>query len=374
MNPVSIAIGKAAALIAIAIAAGGLVGGCFLSNRSPVVVQIEDRGVTVKKLWADADPPGFDDRHHDPADATRSSQLVAGRPVIRLSNVSYPELHIYQRDAGTMGDTGIVVCPGGGFSILAWDLEGVEVARWLNSIGITVAVLKYRVPTHRLEKSWEAPVQDAQRAISTLRSMAASLGVNQDQIGVLGFSAGAIAAARTGLMRDRQYAAVDEIDEYSCGPNFMALIYVGGLIDKTGQRLKSGLVADGETPPVFMVHAFDDYVLLDTPVVMLRAMKAAGVPAELHVYDSGGHGYGVRRLDQSPVTTWPDLFQDWMQRNGWLKTPPQGEVQIPESRSVKFSRQTPAPRGDVPAVPAPGALVTSTSTPPVAAAAQSAPQ
>lgn len=331
MNSFSIAIGKTAALVAIAIAAGGLVGGCLLPADPAAGIHDQNQsdaseGVTVKPLWGDADPPGFGDHRHDDADANTTGGRVAGRSVVRLSNVSRPELHIYRRDGGTVGDTAVVVCPGGGFSILAWDLEGIEVAKWLNSIGVTAGVLKYRVPTNRRAEVWKAPLQDAQRAISTLRSMADELGVDKDQIGVMGFSAGAIAAARTGLMRDRQYDAVDPIDQYSCYPNFMALIYAGGLIDKTAQRLKPGLITDAGTPPAFMVHAFDDRVLIDTPVVLLRAMKAAGVRAELHVFDFGGHGYGVRRLDRSPVTAWPDLFQDWLKRNDWV-SPPEAQDQ-----------------------------------------------
>lgn len=322
MNPFSIAIAKPVGLVMVAIAAGVLVGGCFLPAEAPLDIGAHDFGVTVEKLWGQSDPPDFDNSQPDQVDASKSSRLVAGRPVVRLSQVSRPELHIYRRHEGTEGQSAIIVCPGGGFSILAWDLEGTEVANWLNSMGVTVGVLKYRVPTARQDTVWKAPVQDAQRAISTLRSMAKELGVDKDQIGVMGFSAGAIAAARTGLMRERQYASVDAIDQHSCYPNFMALIYAGGLIDKTGQRLKRELVTDGGTPPAFMVHAFDDHVRIDTPVVLLRAMKAVGVPAELHVYDAGGHGYGVRRLEQSPVTAWPDLFQAWLTRNRWLASPP----------------------------------------------------
>jgi len=272
------------------------------------------------KLWGDSKPPGPRSTDGEERDLTKASdQLVAGRRIIKLGNVSSPELHIFPRDAGTTGDSAVVVCPGGGFSILAWDLEGVEVAQWLNSIGITAGVLKYRVPTRDLDIVWKAPVQDTQRAISIMRDSADDFEFDVTKIGVLGFSAGAIAAARAGLMPARQYESVDEIDQRSCSPNFTILIYAGGLIDDSKSGLLEGLKIDKATPPTFMVHAFDDHVPLDTPVVLLKALKAVEVPAELHVYDAGGHGYGLRPVEGFPVTTWPQRCREWLQRNGWMK-------------------------------------------------------
>jgi len=279
-----------------------------------------DLSVTVVKLWGDSKPPGPRSTDGEERDLTKASdQLVAGRRIIKLGNVSSPELHIFPRDAGTTGDSAVVVCPGGGFSILAWDLEGVEVAQWLNSIGITAGVLKYRVPTRDLDIVWKAPVQDTQRAISIMRDSADDFEFDVTKIGVLGFSAGAIAAARAGLMPARQYESVDEIDQRSCSPNFTILIYAGGLIDDSKSGLLEGLKIDKATPPTFMVHAFDDHVPLDTPVVLLKALKAVEVPAELHVYDAGGHGYGLRPVEGFPVTTWPQRCREWLQRNGWMK-------------------------------------------------------
>jgi len=148
---------------------------------------------------------------------------------------------------------------------------------------------------------WELPVQDAQRAISILRSRSEELDLNPESIGALGFSAGAIAAVRTGLMDNR------------------TLIYAGGLINSSATALKTDLQVDQNTPPTFLVHAFDDHVPLDNPMVLLRALKTADVPSELHVYDAGGHGYGLRRVNELPVTSWPDRLREWLNRRDLLE-------------------------------------------------------
>ena len=302
----------------------------FFPLESQTQAQKRDVNTSVLKLWGDRKPPGPSHTDAVERDMTKATDKgVAGRRIIKLGNVASPELHIFPRDDGTIGDAAVVVCPGGGFSILAWDLEGTEVARWLNSIGITVGVLKYRVPTRDLETVWKAPVQDTQRAISLMRSLSDDFEFDKTKIGVLGFSAGAIAAGRAGLMRKRQYEPEDEVDQNSCSPNFMILIYGGGLIDDTKSKLQSGLTIDRATPPTFMVHAFDDHVPLDTPVVLLKALKAVNVPAELHVYDAGGHGYGLRAVEGFPVTKWPDRCREWLDRNSWLQAAPTQPVQTP---------------------------------------------
>ncbi len=302
----------------------------FFSMDSQSQAQKRDPSTSVVKLWGDRKPPGPSHTNGAERDMTKATDKgVAGRRIIKLGNVTSPELHIFPREEGTIGDTAVVVCPGGGFSILAWDLEGTEVAGWLNSIGITVGVLKYRVPTRDLETVWKAPVQDTQRAISIMRDLSNDLDVDKTKIGVLGFSAGAIAAGRAGLMRQRQYEPEDEIDRSSCSPNFMILIYGGGLIDESKNGLRPELTIDKSTAPTFMVHTFDDHVPLDTPLVLLKALKSVDVPAELHVYDAGGHGYGLRAVEGFPVTKWPDRCREWLDRNGWLQTTPTQVVETP---------------------------------------------
>jgi len=305
----------------------------FLPSDAQSDPQSQQSGMaaSVLSLWGDRRPPGPRHTEAEEGDLTKpNDDLVAGRRIIKLGNVSNPELHIFPRDTGTVGDAAVIVCPGGGFSILAWDLEGLEVAKWLNSIGITVGVLKYRVPTRNRNRVWKAPVQDTQRAISLMRDMSDDYDIDFTKIGVLGFSAGAIAAARAGLMQNRQYYPVDDVDQKSCSPNFMILIYAGGLIDASKNRLETGLTIDQATPPSFMVHAFDDHVSADTPITLFRAMKAANVPTELHIYDAGGHGYGLRHVDGLPVTTWPDRCREWLFRNNWLQAVPELEIETAE--------------------------------------------
>ena len=338
MNRLNSISGRAAVLaIAIALVVAAYV---FLPLDGSSKAQNHDAHSAVMKLWGERRPPGTIHTRGAEGDLTKATDdLIAGQRIIKLGNVTSPELHIFPRDEGTVGDAAVIVCPGGGFSILAWDLEGLEVAKWLNSIGVTVGVLKYRVPTNKLANVWKAPVQDTQRAISLMRNVSGDFDVDPDKVGVLGFSAGAIAAARSGLMRERQYKAVDEIDENSCSPNFVMLVYAGGLIDETTKLLKEDLMVDAQTPPVFMVHAFDDHVVMDTPVALLKAMKAAEVPAELHVYDAGGHGYGLRRIDGLPVTTWPERGREWLDRNGLLKT----ATAMPKSASQAASQTATTP-------------------------------
>ena len=243
---------------------------------------------------------------------------VAGRAVIRLGNVSTPTLEIYQPTAAANTGTAIVICPGGGHRILAYDLEGTEVAQWLQSIGVTGIVLKYRVPARSEEKRWEASVQDAQRAMSVVRQRAADWGIAADRIGIMGFSAGGQAAALTTLLKDRQYAPVDDTDSVDWRPSFAALIYPAYLVNKERDKLVPEAVVDATTPPLFLVHAFDDPVPCESSVLLHLAARRAQRPAELHVFSTGGHGYGMRHTED-PVTHWPDQLQAWLARNGWLE-------------------------------------------------------
>jgi len=272
------------------------------------------------KLWP-AEPPGPAMNVGPEEDKTKpDGKRVAGRRVIRLGNVSTPEMHVYHAPAEKRTGTAVVICPGGGFSILAWDLEGTEVAEWLNEIGVTAIVLKYRVPTRNQDPRWKAPVQDAQRAISYVRAHADEWNLKQDRIGVLGFSAGGHTAARATFIEERQYNPVDEIDESSCRPNAGILIYAAYLAnrDQDDKELAEGLTVNKSTPPIFMAHAFDDGVPVEGPLLLGLELKKHDIPFDLHIYDTGGHGYGLRHVPDQPVTSWPDRCEDWMQRLGWL--------------------------------------------------------
>jgi acetyl esterase/lipase len=241
--------------------------------------------------------------------------LVAGKPVIRLGNVSQPSITIYRPPAGKNTGAAVVVCPGGGYNILAWDLEGTEVCDWLNSIGVTGVLLKYRVP-----KRDDGPLQDAQRALGLVRHRAPELGIDPRRIGVLGFSAGAHLAARLSANSTRRsYPAVDDADTAGCRPDFQILIYPGSLHQKDDlQKVPPDVAVTASTPPTFLVMAENDPVGVENVLIYALALKQAQVPCELHVYPTGGHGFGLRRT-QELITAWPDRATEWMKSRGWLE-------------------------------------------------------
>jgi acetyl esterase/lipase len=238
---------------------------------------------------------------------------VGDRQIIKLTNVQKPDLKIFRPAADKDTGVAVIVCPGGGHHILAYDHEGTEAAEWLNTLGVTGIVLKYRVPARNPDKRWEAAVQDAQRAVSLVRSKAADWKLDPHRIGILGFSAGGETAGRAAFMHaHRQYERVDDIDDVSCRPDFAALIYPGALTKK-GQpwELKDDVKIDDTTPPTFLAHAADDPVPVSDSFLIAIELKKAKIPVELHVYAKGGHGYGMRKTGH-PVNTWPDRMADWL--------------------------------------------------------------
>jgi len=273
----------------------------------PVVVDLWPNGV-----------PGFQVEGGPERDTTGpDGRPVAGRPVIRLGDVSTPQIHVYLPPADKRNGASVVICPGGGFNILAWDLEGTEVAEWLNSLGVTAAVLKYRVPTAKHDPKWLPPVQDAQRAISLVRAHADEWQLDPQRVGLLGFSAGGNTAAMAAVSADRRYEAADAADKSAWRPDFLVLVYPAYLVDESGE-LRKEVTVSKKTPPTFLAHAYDDPVTPKSSVEFFLALKNAGVPAELHVYDTGGHGYGLRKTEQ-PVTTWNARCAEWMASRGLLK-------------------------------------------------------
>lgn len=246
--------------------------------------------------------------------------LVAGQRVIRLGNVSAPTLTLYPAPAAKNTGAAVLVCPGGGYNILALDLEGTEICEWLNSLGVTAALLKYRVPRREGREKHAAPLEDAQRAMGVLRSRAGELGVDPKRIGVLGFSAGGHLAAVLSTAPDaRSYAALDETDQVSCHPDFAVLIYPAYLtVKEKGDAIAPELSIGASTPPTFIAQTEDDSVRVETGLFYYLALKNARVPAEMHLYPRGGHGYGLRRTAHD-VTSWPDRAADWMKASGLLK-------------------------------------------------------
>jgi acetyl esterase/lipase len=244
------------------------------------------------------------------------------KPVKRLTNVSAPTITIHRPKKDKDTGAAVVICPGGGYNILAWDLEGEEVATWLNSIGVTGIVLKYRVP-RRPDQAKDrppiGPLQDAQRAMSLVRSKAAEWNLDAKRIGILGFSAGGHLAASTATNFDkRAYEAIDDVDKVSCRPDFAVLIYPAYLIAKDKDELAPEIRVSKETPRTFFAHASDDGVKSDNSVLMYLALKRAGVGAELHIYSSGGHGFGLRP-SANACSTWPERCSEWLRSQGILK-------------------------------------------------------
>jgi acetyl esterase/lipase len=241
------------------------------------------------------------------------------KPIRRITNVTVPTISVFKAPSGNDTGAAVVIAPGGGYHILAWDYEGEEVAAWLNTIGVTGIVLEYRVPRRPNDPKDEPPVgplQDIQRALSLVRSRASEWGLDPHRIGVLGFSAGGNLSARAALMSDqRAYEAIDKADAESCKPDFAVLIYPAYL-EKDG-ALKPEYKVDKATPPMFLAHAADDPIRPENSLAMAAALSRAGVPVELHVYSKGGHGFGLRPSDD-PCSTWPDRCAAWMKRSGFL--------------------------------------------------------
>jgi acetyl esterase/lipase len=240
-----------------------------------------------------------------------------GKSIIRLANVSNPTITLFR--APKEKDTGaaVVVCPGGGYNILAMDLEGTEICDWLNSIGVNAVLLKYRVSRRAGLEKHTAPLQDVQRAMGVVRQRAVEWGIDPKRIGVIGFSAGGHLAAALGAHFDkRTYEPVDEADQLSCRPDFSMLIYPAYLTGEKDHTIPPDVAVSAQTPPTFIVQTEDDKLVESTPYYYM-ALRAAKVPAEMHLYPSGGHGYGLRASDKT-VATWPKRAEDWLRASGEL--------------------------------------------------------
>jgi acetyl esterase/lipase len=244
---------------------------------------------------------------------TPKDHAIADRPVLRLGNVSTPTLTLYSpTDKSTRA--AVVVFPGGAYRILAIDLEGTEVCQWLNSAGITCVLLKYRVPDSGPYPQSAAALQDAQRAVGIVRQHAAEWNIDPKRIGVLGFSAGAhLAAALSTHFDKRLYRPIDAADQLSCRPDFAVIVYPGYLaLAEQNFAPNADIHVTAQTPPSFIVQTEDDPVHVENSTLYFLALKNANVPAEMHLYAQGGHGYGLRRTPL-PVTAWPELVITWLQ-------------------------------------------------------------
>ena len=263
-------------------------------------------------------PPG------EKGDVGEEKQTKAkGRDAVTsITDVSKPTLTVYRPAKDKNTGAAVVIAPGGGYNVLAWEHEGTMVGEWLQSIGVTGVLLKYRVPRREGTAKGEPPpgaLQDAQRAISITRSRAKEWNIDPNRIGMLGFSAGGHLTAWAATNSDkRSYEAVDDADKVSCRPDFAVLIYPGGMLDRANRdQLAPEIRVSKETPPCFFALAYNDNGPLAGSLKMLEALKKAGVSAELHVYSAGGHGFGMRAAER-PHATWPKRCEEWMRQEGFL--------------------------------------------------------
>lgn len=275
-----------------------------------------------------------------------TDHLVAGKPWVKVSNVSQPTITVYSPKQKNTG-TAVVVFPGGGYEILAMDLEGTEVCDWLTSKGMTCVLLKYRVPGEQYYSTLysksgpypESPIalEDAQRAMGLVRLNAAKWHVDPHKIGVLGFSSGGhLVTAISTHYQQRLYKPVDNADKQSCRPDFAVAIYPGHLTladvvwDKnfgknyksiptakvTSYKLNPDVSVNSQTPPTFLLQAENDNEdNVDDSLVYYIALKNAKVPAEMHLYAEGGHAFGLRPTNL-PITHWPQLVEHWLDTIG----------------------------------------------------------
>ena len=249
---------------------------------------------------------------------------IAGRPVLRLTDISYPSLTVYQPEGAKRTGAAVVVFPGGSYRILAFDLEGTEVCEWLNSIGMTCVLVKYRVPVdgHFPEKVED--LEDAQQAMRLTRAHAAEWHIDHARVGALGFSAGGHLVVILGNHADFKRAGAPDTPEskLDARPNFVVVIYPGYLADAPDlTKIGSAIGPSANTQPTFLLQAEDDPVHEENSLLYFQALKELKVPAELHIYAQGGHGYGLRPTEL-PVTHWPVLAETWFHTIHVLGAPP----------------------------------------------------
>ena len=285
-------------------------GGCLFLVCMAVSLQAAESRVTLH-IW-DGKAPG----EKDDIGAEKLLPPRGSRPVQRLSNVTNPTITVYKPQASIDTGTAVLVCPGGGYNILAMDLEGTEVAEWLNSIGVTAIVLKYRVPRRKDQPKHQAPLQDAQRAMSLVRAHASKWKIDSRRIGILGFSAGGhLSAAAATNFDKRHYQPIDAHDQLSCRPDFAVLIYPAYLL--AGMDLAAEIRVSKQTPPTFLVHAGDDGISAENSARFYLALQQAGVDGELHIYSNGGHGFGLRP-SKFACSKWPQRCEAWLRAQGLL--------------------------------------------------------
>lgn len=256
--------------------------------------------------------------------------------ITRKRQITEPSLTVF-KPKNNPSKASVIICPGGGYHILAWDHEGTSVGEWFAQRGVTAFVLKYRLPDDEMYENAEIrPLQDAQQAIVYVRKNAAKYGLNESKVGIMGFSAGGHLASTAATHFNTQVGELTD-DKISVRPDFTILMYpVISLSDRyahMGSRnnligenpsiekiefYSNELQVSAETPPAFLVHAFDDGVRVENSIEYYKALKKFNVPSEMHLYDAGGHGFSMKKSNKGPVATWPNRLEDWMKAHKWM--------------------------------------------------------
>ena len=269
--------------------------------------------VTVK-LWPNGapEPAGFR------AKAETDEKKADG--IRRVGEVSEPTLTVYRPEK--LNGTAVLVCPGGGYSILAMEHEGTQVCEWLNSIGVTGVLLKYRVPKRSAADPGKEPLQDAQRAMGIIRHRAVEWGINPDRVGMLGFSAGGhLCVMATLHANERTYERDAALDVDDATPNFSIPIYPAYLVAKENTfQLLPEIKVTAKSPPMCLIHAHDDKGVTSPSgsALLYLEYKKLNLPAELHIYTKGGHGFGMKQSGL-PVADWAIRAGEWMASMGWAE-------------------------------------------------------
>ena len=269
------------------------------------------------KLW-DGKPPG-DFTTPGPETVTQPKP-GENPPILRITNIAEPRLDIYEPAADKKNGAAVVIVPGGGFGILASGHEGAELAEWFRERGFVAGVLQHRCPTNKLAQPWNFPAQDTQRAMSLLRTKSAELGVKPDRIGLFGFSAGGqVALIAATNDEQRLYPTADDVDKAGCRPDFLMLCYPWKILaDNSLTELKPEIRITAKTPPTFIAQANDDPgSLAEGSALTFLTLRNAKVSAELHIYSTGGHGFGLRPNATQAPGDWPGRAELWLKARGY---------------------------------------------------------
>jgi acetyl esterase/lipase len=280
---------------------------------------------TQEVLLYEGNAPGL-----KPNELKEANVSTANDGIIRLRNVSNPSLTVFTPKKKT-SDAAVIICPGGGYSILAWDHEGLNLGKWFAERGMTAFVLKYRLTQPEMfENSEIRPLQDVQQAFRILRKNANKYKIDPNKIGIMGFSAGGhLAATASNNFKEQVGEIVD--NNYSVRPDFSILVYpVISFSDRIGhsgsrdnligknpaiakiEQYSNDLQVTKDTPPAFLVHAFDDPVNINNSINYYKSLKKHGVASELHLYDSGGHGFSLKKTNKGPVADWHKRLEEWL--------------------------------------------------------------